>query len=397
MATATMAAPVADTTAIERDISLIREQRSATDNAAALLTHAAKRSGLSPLALGRDFMRHARSRRGIQLADYLRYQLWDRDLHPDGAAERFLGATSNWPVSHSVNRKSWWSAAEDKYAMTRMLSAEDLPQPETVAIVDSSSARSYGHIPRIETGAQLRDMLLSRPSDSLFAKTLDGMVGSGALRFGAADASGVEIPGYGRLGYDDVLSRVFANSAYMLQTRLENHPALAPFCTGLTTIRLPAFITGRDVAVPMAVMKVATGGNDACAFWRPGNLVCGLNVATGEVTRVAGRDGPVVRALPDHPDRHGLMGLKLPFWDDVRALHEHAVRLFGGIAYQSTDIALTPGGPVLVELNYAGSFDILQNGTGKGLLQPEVVEFFAAHGQDFKRKRRGLLRRRRSG
>jgi hypothetical protein len=75
----------------------------------------------------------------------------------------------------------------------------------------------------------------------------------------------------------------------------------------------------------------------------------------------------------------------------VRDLHERAVRLFGAIAYQSTDIAITPDGPVLVELNYAGSFDVLQNGTGKGLLQPEVRDFFAFHGQDFAPRRRGLL------
>jgi hypothetical protein len=45
-------------------------------------------------------------------------------------------------------------------------------------------------------------------------------------------------------------------------------------------------------------------------------------------------------------------------------------------------------------LNYAGSFDILQNATGKGFLQPEVRRFFDSHGVSWKpAARRGLLGR----
>ena len=374
-----------------RDHALKREHHDGHDTGA-LIAQAAKLSGMSPVAIGRDFMRHARSGRGIEIDDYLRYQLWDRELHPGDSADRFVGARRVWPVAHSVNSQRWWSAAEDKFAMSRILAADGLPQPRTLAVIDARSARSYGGTPRIETGAALRELLLSRPQGSVFAKTLDGMVGAGALAFGDADEHGVEVTGYGRLDYDRVIAEVMGDDAYMLQERLRNHPDLAPFCTGLTTIRLPAFVAGRSVAVPIGVMKLATGGNTTCAFWRPGNLVCGLDVDTGEVTRVAGRDGPVVRALPDHPERPGLTGLKLPFWRELRELHERAVRLFGAIAYQSTDIALTPEGPVLVELNYAGSFDVLQNGTGQGLLQPEVRDFFARHGQDFAPRRRGLRR-----
>lgn len=382
--------PTDRTTASTRDHALY-SKRTCGETQGELIALAARQSGRSPLAIGRDIMRHKRSGRGITVVDYVQYQLWDETLHPDNAAEAFVGARTVWPVSHAVNRNSWWSAAEDKFAMSRILAADSLPQPETVAVIDIGSARSYGGVPRIDDAKALRDLVLSRPSRSLFAKVLDGMVGSGALVLGEADDTGLEVPGYGRLGYDEVIARVFGASPYLLQTRLENHPALAPFCTGLTTIRLPAFVVGRDVAVPMAVMKLATAGNEACAFWRPGNLVCGLDVETGKVTRVAGRRGPMVASLPDHPERPGLKGLALPYWRQVLELHERAVRLFGAIAYQSTDIAITPDGPVLVELNYAGSFDVLQNGTGKGLLQPEVRDFFALHGQDFAQKRRGLL------
>jgi len=357
-----------------------------------LLTFAARRSGLSPLALGRDFLRHSNSGRGIEMADYVRHELWDRERHGADGAERFVGAKSVWPAANTVNPFRWWAAAEDKYVMTLMLAAEGLPQPETVAVASAEgAARRFPGIPHISTPEALREVVLAHPAGSLFTKTLDGMIGNGAMVIEAADSDSITCTGIGPKTYAEFLSKVLDGQAYLIQRRLDNHPSLAPYCTGLATVRLPNFIRGGEVYSPMAALKVPSGGNVACAYWRPGNIACGINPETGTITRVAGREGPVSVEMEDHPAAPGLKGLTLPFWDQVREINERAARVFGAIPYQSTDIAITPAGPVLVELNYAGSFDILQNGTGKGLLSPEVRAFFAARGYAFtpgKRKKR---------
>jgi hypothetical protein len=96
------------------------------------LAIAAKRSGLSPLHLGRDFMRHAKSGRGIEITDYLNHQLWDKTLHPGDAADLFVGAKTNWPISHSVNSQTWWAATEDKFMMQTILDAAGIPMPCTL-------------------------------------------------------------------------------------------------------------------------------------------------------------------------------------------------------------------------------------------------------------------------
>lgn len=356
-----------------------------------LLTYAARRSGLSPLTLGRDFMRHSRSGRGIDMGDYVRHELWDKDRHGPDGADRYIGASMVWPVSNTVNSKTWFSAAEDKFFMSSMLATDGLPQPETVTVVDTS-ARSYPGLTKAETPEALRDAVLAHPAGALFIKMLDGMTGSGAMVIEAADAQTITTTGMDPLPYDRFMTEVLGGRAYMIQKRLDNHADLAPFCTGLATIRLPAFVRGGDISVPMGALKVPTAGNVSCAYWRPGNLVCGIDPETGQITRVAGRDGPVSTDIGDHPEKPGLKGLMLPFWDQVRDIHQRACRIFGAIPYQSTDIALTPDGPVLVELNYAGSFDILQNGTGKGLLTPEIRSFFTEHGYGFvPRKRKKIL------
>ena len=356
------------------------------------LAFAAKRSGLSPVKLARDFMRHARSGRGIEIEDYVRHQLWDEELHPNGSADLFVGARTIWPAAHSVNDRAWWCAMEDKFVMTAMLSAEGLPQPDTLAVIDTRSARRYPGVERLSTAGALREFVLSQPQGSLFAKTLGGMIGQGAMVIEAADEHTITGSGFDPVSYESFLADVLENRTYILQRRLESHPDLTPYCSGVATIRLPAFIREGEVLAPMASLKVPYGDNIACAFWRPDNIAGGIDPGTGEITRVAGHDGPMTVDLPDHPARPGLKGLRLPYWKDVRDIYERAVRLFGDVPYQSTDIALTPEGPALVEINYAGSFDILQNGTGMGLLQPEVRSFFADHGVTWTaRKRRGLM------
>ncbi|WP_212526051.1 sugar-transfer associated ATP-grasp domain-containing protein [Actibacterium sp. MT2.3-13A] len=384
---------------MQPEMNAVEQDKQAFDSAHTrthqeLLTFAARRSGLSPLALGRDFLRHSRSGRGVEMADYVRHELWNRERHGPDGADRFVGAKTVWPAANTVNPFRWWAAAEDKYVMTLMLAAEGLAQPQTVAVVDNS-ARAYPGIPRAATPEALREVVLAHPAGTLFAKTLDGMIGNGAMVIEAADAETITCTGTGPKTYEQFLSQVLDGQAYLIQKRLDNHASLAPFCTGLATIRLPNFIRGTEVYSPVAALKLPSGGNVACAFWRPGNLACGIDPETGTITRVAGRDGPVSVELEDHPETPGLKGLTLPFWDEVREINERAARVFGAIPYQSTDIAVTPNGPVLIELNYGGSFDILQNGTGKGLLSPEIRAFFAAHGYPFapgKRKKRfGLV------
>jgi len=360
-----------------------------------LIAHAARASGKSAFEIGRDIVRHARSGRGIEPADYVRYRLWDDAAHPDGAADRFVGARTVWPKVFAVNDKQWWAAAEDKWAMQTLLAADGLPVPEGVAVVDRASARRYPGLKRIETAEDLREIVLAHPPGSLFLKVLNGMVGGGVVVIDTADAEGVTAVGGVRQTWQAFLDTMLGERPYLMQKRAENHEALAPFCTGLTTIRLPNFVDGRDVFSPCAAMKLATGGNLACAFWRPGNIACEIDLETGEVVRVAGRSGPEVVDLPDHPEVAGLKGMRLPFWKEVRALNEAAARVFGAVPYQSTDIALTPDGPLFVELNFGGSFDILQNATGRGLLTPEIRAFFERHGAPFakqkRRKRLGIL------
>lgn len=354
-----------------------------------LLVAAAKMSGRSSVELGRDFLRHRRSGRGIELADYVRHQLWNSDAHGADGAARFIGAKTHWPVVNRVNSVQWNRVAEDKHVMHSLVAAAGLRQPETVAFLDASS-RIVPGLPKISSTDDLRTLFTAHPAGSLFLKTAGGMIGQGAFVIEAADATSVTCGDREPMSYEGFLGQVIGPHPYLVQKRIENHPAIAPYLTGLATIRFPNFMRAEGPFIPCVAMKLPANGNVTCAYWRPGNLAAEIDIATGRIVRLAHRKGPVSESIADHPGRSGLMGLELPYWSEVLDLNRTAANVFSPIAYNSTDIALTPDGPVLVEINYGGSFDILQNATGRGVLTDEIATWFAKRGVDFARKPRKL-------
>ena len=51
-------------------------------------------------------------------------------------------------------------------------------------------------------------------------------------------------------------------------------------------------------------------------------------------------------------------------------------QVFAPIRYQSMDVAITPNGPKLIEINTGGAFDLPQLASGCGFLTDEVLHFF---------------------
>ncbi|KEO51845.1 sugar-transfer associated ATP-grasp domain-containing protein [Thioclava pacifica] len=351
-----------------------------------LLVYAAKKSGRSVLQVLRDYRQMAKSETRINLVEYVRFGLYDQARFQAQERAAFLSNDLHWPIANKVNNRGWYSAAEDKSVATTLLSAAGVPVPEIVAVLDSSQRIYPGDGERITSADELRAFLLARPGQQFFGKINDGMVSFGAFRIERADAEMISCSGHDPMSYEDFAAQTLAQNAYILQPVIENHSALKPFASALATIRMVNLITDDGLRVPMAAIKLPQGDNIADAFWRPGNLACAIDVETGRIRTVA-RRGIEVEFLEDHPDQAGLMGMILPFWSEVLEINERAARSFAPIRYQSTDIAITETGPVVVEINAGGGFDLPQYSNGKGMLTPEVRAFFESCGVEFKPKK----------
>lgn len=355
-----------------------------------LLVHATQKTGRSPVKTQFDFMKLARAEGRLNMVEYIRFGLYDPDRFTPEERARFISNDLNWPITHICNDKSWEASAEDKYIADRLLGMGDVPVPDTVAVIDTGP-RLFPGLTRISNAPELRDFLLSRPGQRLFGKVNGGMVSFGVFRVEHCDEDTLTCTGMEPMSYEAFLSDFVGTNSYVIQTELNNHPDIARYCSSLATVRVVNMVRQDDVYCPVAVIKMPQGGNIADAFWRPGNLACDIDMETGEIRTVALR-GTEIEFLDDHPETPGLMGMNLPFWKELLEINDRAARIFAPIRFQSTDIAITENGPVVVELNYGGGFDLPQYASGRGMLTPEVRAFFKDCGYEFTPKKRGLGR-----
>ncbi|MBF9050677.1 hypothetical protein GTA62_14505 [Roseobacter sp. HKCCD9010] len=370
------------TDAQDRDIAVFESVQDASNQD--LLAYAAKQSGQTVIQVTKAFSDISKLDGKLTLKEFVRYGLYD-PAHPSQATRtEFIANDLRWPIAHTCNPGGWNSAAEDKVLAGTILGAGGVPVPEAIGVIDRS-ARVFPGLPKIETADALRDLLLLNGPD-LFGKIIGGMVSFGAFSVESADQTHLTCVGQGPMTYDAFLTDFVGSNTYVIQRRLSNHSDIRPYAVALCTVRMVNLLTSSGVKSPMAVIKMPQGSNIADAYWRAGNLACSIDVATGNVETVTRRNGMQIEFLDDHPDTAGLKGLTLPHWDKLQEVNRQAASIFAPIRYQSTDIAITETGPVVVELNYGGGFDLPQNASGRGFLTSEVRQFFEDCGYQFSGK-----------
>ena len=105
-----------------------------------------------------------------------------------------------------------------------------------------------------------------------------------------------------------------------------------------------------------------------------GRIVTGAEPSTGS--------GPPTTTL--HPETGApLVGETLPMWDAVlRLAHTLRADLRSRCATSRWTSPSPRTGPVLIEINTGGGFDLPQLASGEGFLTDEVREFFRACGYE---------------
>src|SRR5205823_7906188 len=109
-----------------------------------------------------------------------------------------------------------------------------------------------------------------------------------------------------------------------------------------------------------AAWKIPVGDNVADNFWRPGNLLGGVDAETGKIGRVM-RQGPNgFEEATEHPDSGVVFrDFTFPEWSSMKQTVLAAARTMPTCHLQGWDVALCDGGPVLVELEGDGGDPIM--------------------------------------
>lgn len=320
----------------------------------------------------------------LRAAEYYDFRLWERSR---AAQREYAGGWLTKQIYRRLVNRAWEVLMTDKLAQSDAFAAMCLPHPRVYAVAARES-RLAGETPCFTALDPLARFLRREIPYPFFVKPVKGNEGTGCLAATHYDAVHDRITiGCGRsVGVTEFLRGLVDPTGYglLLQERLETHRAVGARCGGaVSSVRMVVLLGDdgprlfhADWAVPGSHPMISNFAKGAA-----GNLIGGLDLANGRVTRVVAGVGSDQHDLDRHPvTGRPLRGFRLPDWDDAVALCLRAATGFPGARWQNWDVALTTRGPVLLELNSAGDLYAAQYITGHGMYTRELRDFIARHG-----------------
>lgn len=220
-------------------------------------------------------------------------------------------------------------------------------------------------------GAEISDdavnaLLSNSTSNRLFSKTATGCCGEGVTVFTK------------RNNHYYALSGAQVDAAYIressgkedhhFEVQLEQAPILSQFCSDtINTIRVVTMNeSGYESKIVGASIRFGRMGGFVDNLAQ-GGVSVNLNIETGELYEYGMREYDLTKYYV-HPDtKVQFAHVKIPQWPAIKELIDHVSSLLPPFKEIGWDIALTPDGPVIVELNTGTGVYSVQMGPKYGV------------------------------
>lgn len=346
----------------------------------------AKQFNKSGLRLAKEIWQLYLGPGGLLPADYFMYRLYDDKKYSAENKRRFISDNLVDRVTSACSDRQWSILSDDKWICCNLLADAGFEVPQTLAVIDHTM-RSFGKERKIESPAALKDFLTGLNTYPLFAKANSGLGSFGAFIINGVDGNHLALEQSDPMSFDELFEKRIGERSFLLQRCIENHAVIKSFSKYVATVRTVNLVRSDGIWTPFALLKIPSATSIADNYWRAGNLLANLDVETGVIKRVVRGKGIELEEIAEYPVAgKSLIGLALPHWQKLRAINEACAHLYAPLRYHSLDIAITPEGPQVVEVNYGGSFVLPQIGSGAGLLSDEVFAFFKSCGYKFRRR-----------
>jgi hypothetical protein len=328
----------------------------------------------SPLSIMREYCSLAFGPGRVSFEDYTRLRLFDQDYYPDKRA--VVGQRKNRDLDLTINfRHDWIGLFDNKIASDSYLAAHGFPTIPLLGIYTEKLA-SPSHL--VIASADGLKAFLRRPDHyPMFGKPTEGLQSIGSIGLAHYDlrTDRLETIGGENISVDDYVSDVLNNfsQGYLFQKFLAPHPAIREVCGNrLATARIVTLARDGEPSVFRACWKIPSGPNMADNYWRAGNLVAQIDIATGKVLRVMSGTGLELAYHSEHPDTKApLVGMAIPRWDELKQTAIEAARLLRHMPLIGFDMAMSETGPVVVEMNHNPDLFLNQLADGRGVLDAE--------------------------
>jgi hypothetical protein len=317
--------------------------------------------------------------------EYAQYRMYELDKKQ---RREFISDWLHWQIDSVTGDSDWGPRTVNKAECTSVLNEAAIPTIPVTALVDPSQPAGGGAI----TSASELEELLASAELPLFAKPNQLLGSFGAFRIDSFSNGVATINGSDSMTSDELLSAM-GGISYLLAPVMRNHPDIADFAEALATIRTVNFVKNGEVQLVASVFKIPVAGNIADNFWRDGNLLADIDPESGRIRRAITGVGPYQTEHQVHPETQAqLVGFQTPGWPEVLELNRRTAEVFGALRYQTLDIAVTPDGPIVVEVNSGGSFSLPQLASGQGFLTKQNRSFFEKCGVNFRSLENAMLK-----
>lgn len=356
-------------------------------------------SGKSVGSLLRDVAGLAWGAGKLQPEEYFLYRLYDDERFSRELKRTYLGISRQTELLHALDMP-WPAIANDKPTLTALLRGHDLPIPETQAMRHAN--RTFPAAKPLRNKAEVERFLRKKARYPLFTKPTDSVCSLGVASIDRYDNSDdcLVTSQQSRVPIAEFVEQVekYADGGYLFQTRLTPHPAIVDVVGNqISTVRMFVLADDDGPMLLRASWKIPSGGTVADNFWRSGNMLGGIDVATGRVIRVLRRTSTGTEPVHQHPKTGASFdGLVFPEWDQMRDVVMRGAAAVPSCHFQGWDVALTDRGPVLIELEGDGGDPIMEQLCfDSGLLQGRYLEFTKkAMERKNERKKKAKARRR---
>ena len=319
----------------------------------------------------------------ISAQEFLDYGLYRSELSKEDKA-RFIAGFKHADIATQCSDLSWLAVTEDKFLCQEFLKSSSIPTPKTLAVIDISE-RDYLDVPHITNVETLKQFCLEGDRLPFFAKENRAVGRVRAFVVESANEEELELKHHGSMTYEQFFDEMVFDRTYLVQPYLKNHAFFEPLTDHLATVRIYNFVSEDEIYQPFFVLKIPNSTNLSGNFWSEGNVGCQVDGASGKIIKSVLKTPESIMVCDESTELYQyLEGKVLPDWAQIVQLSQRVARVFQPVSFQSLEFAMTDQGPVLLEVNTGGSFDLPQAITQEGFLTDKVKAFFESHGVEVK-------------
>ncbi len=312
--------------------------------------------------------------------EYYDFKLYETRSFGDSVSRRkFFGKAMERRLARAFDSAGWSAIANDKLITYALLQSWGFPIPKVIGVVHRF--RKYGEVPTC-WGLESMPAFFASLGDSPFViKPITGMysrdviavekVDEPAKRFNTSDGNTLSFSEFAQI------AEVHGEDGMVIQQLIRPNAKLADIgIQRISSVRMIVLVSDAGPQLFRAVWKIACGDNIADNYWRPGNMMAHLDVATGRVLRVVSGRGRNMKEIAEHPStKHSFKDFQLPDWDAAVTMCLTAAASLPGLRMQAWDVALTDQGPALLEVNIIGGLDLPQLALGEGIYEGHFQRF----------------------